>query len=125
MSLDNKIEIYRQMQNQLRELKEREMDLRLDICDDLEIDQVATGTHNTEFSALGLKVKMVKKVNHKLDKDVLAQIYDDLSEEEAECITFEPKMSLAKYKKAGGSDLLDTAITIVPATPTLTIELME
>ena len=125
MNIERKIEDYRQMKASLRALKEAEMDMRLEICDALDIDSHNVGTHNMEYPTLGLKVKMIKKVTHKLDKEVLEQIYDDLSEEESECISFEPKLSVSKYKKAGGSDLLDTAILIVPATPSLEVSIEE
>ena len=123
MSIEDKLEQYRDLKADLRQIKEAEMEMRLDLCDELGLDASSVGTHNMEYPESGLKVKMIKKVTYKLDKEMLTNIYDDLSEEERECISFEPKLSIAKYKKAGGSDLLDSAILIVPATPALEVEL--
>ena len=123
MKIEAKLEKYRKLKEDLRHVKEIEMDMRLELCDELGLDASSVGTHNMDYPNQGLKVKMIKKVTHKLDKEMIANIYDDLSEEEAECISFEPKLSIAKYKKAGGSDLLDSAILIVPATPALEVEL--
>ena len=125
MNIEERLENYRRIKHDLRTLKEIEMNLRLDICDELGLDASTVGTHNMEYPGQGLKVKMIKKVTHKLDKEMIANIYDDLSEEERECISFVPTLSVAKYKKAGGSDLLDTAILIVPATPALEVEIAD
>ena len=103
--------------------KSLENKLRIEICDEL-LENKTTGTHNfTDFD--GYRVKAVKKVSHNIDKEVLGFIYDEMSAEEQEAINFKPELSVSKYKKLEDHSVIDNAIIVKPAMPSLDIKLDE
>ena len=121
MTLEDKLEEYRVIKNDLATLKKDEMDLRIVIAEELSAEGLAAGTHNFDFP--GMKVKIVSKLNYKIDKEILEGVY--LSEEEAECVRWKPEIDLKKYKQAEDTDSLDEAVIITTGVPTLTVELSE
>ena len=121
----DKIEAYRQIKEQLAEIKAEEMEMRLDVCQELGIDNLTIGTHNMEFEAEGVLVKMVKKVNHTIDKVVLEEMEDLLTEEEANCIAYDPRLKLGDYKKLGDTDTLDLIIVTKDAAPSVDVILKD
>lgn len=119
MSIEKKLEEYRLLKIELAEIKQGEMDLRVEIAEEIG-KGLSAGTHNfTAYS--GFKVKLVSKLNYSVDKKILETL--DLSEEEAECINWKPELYLAKFKLAD-TDNLDDAVTIKTGAPTLTVELV-
>lgn len=121
----SKIEAYRQIKEELGFIKAEEMQMRLDLCEELGIATLAVGTHNTEFKADGMLVKMVKKLNHTIDKDLLEEMADLLSDEEAECIVYDPRLKLTEYKKCEDTETLDLLIVTKDATPSLEVILKD
>ncbi len=119
MTIDEKLEEYRVMKEDLAQLKQDEMDLRVEIADEIG-KGLDAGTHNFSKYA-GLKVKLVSKLAYSIDKNILEGIV--LSEEEAECIRWKPELNLTKFKQVD-TDALDDAITIKPGAPTITVELV-
>ena len=63
------------------------------------------------------EIELQYKLNRKIDEDVLDNIWDDLTEEEQECVQFKPSLILSKYKKLEeeGISLLLDAVTVKPA----------
>lgn len=120
LTLEQKLEEHRVMAADLKRLKADEMELRIDIAEQLSSDGLAAGTHNFAFE--GLKVKLVSKLNYRIDKDILETL--ELTEEEAECIRWKPELNLTKYKMEE-IDTLDEAIIVTTGAPTLTVELAE
>jgi len=110
----------KELQNQLAFYKKGEADLRILICEHLN-KRKSVGSHKFSFDTWN--VTSVKKVTTTLLADELEDIYDDLSEEERECIKFKPSLINAKYK-AADTKLLDTCIITKPAMPSLKIELI-
>jgi hypothetical protein len=120
LTIEERLEEYRLVKADLAELKQYEMDLRVEICEDIG-KGLEAGTHNfTEYG--GLKVKLVSKLSYSIDKGVLETL--DLTTEEAECIRWKPEIALKAYRIAD-TDVLDKAITIKTGAPTLTVELAE
>lgn len=71
----------------------------------------------------GYKITATAKLIRSLDPGILQATWEDFTEEEKECITYAPKLNLAKYRKiedCGGK--LSEAITVKPAQATLSIE---
>ena len=119
MSIEKQLEEYRLLKIQLAEVKQAEMDLRVEISAELGKGKEA-GTHNfIEYD--GFKVKLVSKLGYSVDKAILETL--DLSEEESECIRWKPELNLTKFKQSD-TDTLDEAITIKTGAPTLTVELV-
>jgi len=121
MNIENKLEMYRAMKIELAELKQKEMDLRVDIASELSSSGLEAGTHNFQFT--GMKVKLVSKLNYSVDKNILEGLV--LSEGEAECLRWKPELNLTKFKQADDIDTLEEAIIIKTGAPTLTVEIAE
>ena len=120
-----KVDAYRLIKAQLMEIKAEEMEMRLDLCEEMGIETLAVGTHNLEFEDEGVLVKMVKKLNHTIDKGLLESMGDLLSEEEADCIAYDPRLKLTEYKKCEETDTLDLIIVTKSATPALDVILKD
>ncbi len=109
-------------QENLKYWKERELELRLKICNPL-LEGKSVGTHNIKKGKY--KLKACKKVNYNFDEEILDNNWDDLSDDEQDCVKFKPSLRLKEYKNLHDRKLLDEAIEVVPATPTLNIEYVE
>jgi hypothetical protein len=123
MVLSEKIENYRKVKNQLSEVKDLEMVLRLELAQEMGIDSLKAGTTNFDYEEDGVRLKIIKKLNYKLDRDILEML--NLSEEEAECIKWTPELKLTPYRKVGETGEIDKAIMVTDATPTIEIELRD
>ena len=124
ITIEQKLEKHRIMAARFKEIKKAEMDLRIEICDDLNIAGMLIGTNHV-IDYPEFEISIVKKINYKLDKELLEDIYDDFDEDEAACIQFEPKLKLKEYKKLTSSEKIDLVITTTPASPSLDISLSE
>lgn len=117
-----KIQEWGKLTMQLKAMKEQELNLRKEICDDLFEGRV--GEFSVKTLVDGVPVKATSKLNRKLDEASLSVIWDDLSPEEQACIKHKPALQVGPFKKLEKDDkvdLLHEAITVVPATPTLEI----
>lgn len=123
--LMSKLEDYRIMKANLAALKAAEMELRVDICSELDIESLSAGTYNFEWAESGLAGKMAKKLNYKIDAGLLEEVKDILTEDEKDCIKWTPTIRLGEYKKLADSDNLDIIITVTNAAPTLEITLED
>lgn len=120
-----KLEDYRVMKAALAELKVTEMELRVDICEELGINELSAGTHNFEWADSGLLGKMSKKLNYKIDSDAYNDVKELLTEDEVACLKWTLDLRVGPYKKLADSDTLDMIITVTNAAPTLEISLEE
>ena len=109
-------------QTQLKYWKDKEAELRTKICTTV-LEGKSVGTHNITKGKY--KLKAVKKISYVLDPEMIDALWDDLSEEEKDSIKYSPKLLLNEYKELEDHEVLDQAITIKPAMPTLTIEYVE
>jgi len=118
---------WQEMQTQMKELKEKEMALRIKICDTLVPDDNA-GTF--KFKVDNLDVKVVKKFNYNINKKDYADVKDAFNDAEKECIRLNPELNMKVYNSyiaLEGTeeelelDNLHTCIEIKPAAPTLSI----
>jgi len=110
---------------ELRRIKGEEMALRLEICKDILEDKVE-GTLTEMVDDRRYKVSATAKLIRSLDRSVLETIWDDLSDEERECIDYKPTLVLSNYRtiEEEGGKLVE-AITVKPGTPTLKITEVE
>lgn len=88
--------------------KDVEMKLRKEI-----IEKEGTG----EFVHNGVEYKAAQGINRTIDDSALESIWDDLPQDDKDCINFKPKVQYAKLDEAS---ILWDIITEKPATPTLT-----
>jgi len=103
----------------LRNAKEEELLLRNAICM-AHLEDVLEGSKTTRSG--NLKITATANLNRSVNREVLEAIYEDLTDEEKECIDFKPSLRVGEYKRIEGSvGLLAEAITIKPAQSTLKI----
>lgn len=116
-----KLEAHRKAAILLKEAKEEEMELRLDICGDLLVNAEVSVNN---FKQDGLKIKATRKLKMDIDKDLLKDIYDDMDEAERGCFKFDPTLMKKNYNNLDGdSKLVNSVITVSEATPSLVVEL--
>lgn len=92
----------------LQEAKEKEMELRKAICEEQGVGIVKIG---------GIKYKSNQGVSRSIDAAALESIWDDLTQDDIDCITFKPT---AKWAKISEESILWSVITEKPSAPTLT-----
>lgn len=107
---------------ELDKWKKVESDLRIKICDHF-LEGASVGTHN--FTAGSFKIKAVKSINTSIDESELSFIWDDLTEEEQDCVKYKPSLVAKNYKECEDHSTLDQAIVTKPAMPSLSIEYIE
>lgn len=87
-----------------------------------------TGTNNHELPT-GQTLSCVKKLNYKLDTDATINALDTLSvtigiELAKRLVKWKPELSVSEYKKMSDASraIIDVALTITPATPSLELK---
>lgn len=120
-----KILKWKQMSFELKMLKEDEAKLRRELCAEFLKSKVPPCKNKFEYE--GMEIEAVQGVSFKLDERVVDQIFPDLSDAEKNCINFKPALKLREYKALGNDDklMIDEAITVSPAMPTLKIKDIE
>ena len=99
--------------------KANEMKLRLAIS-----DEVLAG-HKKGVKHLlveGLDVAATAKLNTTLDPEMLDSIWNDLPQEERDCIVHKPSLVAKNYKNLDEDSKLHQAVTTKPGTPTLSVK---
>lgn len=107
----------------LKTAKAKELQLRNALCDEL-LSEKLEGSLTVRDQ--GYKITATAKLTRSIDQAVLESIWDNLPDEERECIAYKPSLKLANYKRIeqqGG--LLMEAITVKPAQASLKIEPIE
>jgi len=107
---------------QLRDLKKKELSMRLALCQELFKGQ-DLGSEKKDIIAVvgGFRVKATYTINTSIDEDELTEIWDDLSAEEHACINFKPVLVKSELDKLPEDSQLWDVLTSKPATPTLSI----
>ena len=106
----------------LNELKESEKKLRLKLCN--EIFKSGRTKFNLTTDSGIYKTKATPTTNLNVDKKILDEIWDDLTEEEKNMIKLEPSIGKTDFKNLPEDSLLLKAITEKPGMPKLEMELM-
>lgn len=123
MSIEAKLSALKFLQEKIEEfmptiLEERE--LRKDIAMEL-TKGLAVGTH--KFTFKGLAVKVQTGFDYKVDQEIKLS-FDDLTDEEIDCLRIKYELDLRKYKALENSELLDEFITVKDSMPSIEIESM-
>ena len=103
----------------LTDAKEKEMELRLAICEEILRDQQKGVKH---FKKFGLDAAATAKLNQKLETDTLKSIFKKLTVEEKACIRYKPELIGKVYKDLPGDSILHSAVVSSPGTPALTLK---
>lgn len=115
------LEQYNVAVSRLAIAKRAEMDLRLKVAKLFE--DKSAGTRGIEID--GILVKATFKDNITVDRNALDEIIDDLSSEEIACLDFKPNIKLREFKQLEDSGLLEEALVIKPATPSIKVTILE
>ena len=110
---------YNAIKSALTMLKKQESEMRIEILESV-FDSSYIGTVNTTVGDWAVKGSF--KNNYRLDGDEVGHNYDDMTEEEQECVNFKPTLVMKKYNALEPGSLLEQCITISPAMPTLVIK---
>lgn len=116
---DNIYEDWLEASDKLKQAKADELALRNHIID-LHQGDTIEGARTDRFE--GFKIVTTAKLNRSIDVAVLDAIWEDLPDDQKECVDFKPSLKLSKYKeveKAGG--MLLQAITTKPAQASLKV----
>ena len=108
------------IKNQLDKLKQKELDLRKEICDFILHGQ-QEGAKKVTIDEL--VVTATAKVNYNVDADILKDNWYFLSDSEKRAIKFKPEIKIKEYKKLKEirSKMADF-ITVKSGTPTLKVK---
>lgn len=120
MSKEDKYMEWYSLLMKLQDIKEQEMKLRKELCENLFNGKVGRFVVTDKFPEF--KAKATSKVTTSLDEDVLKEMYEELSELEQAAIKFKPTLVAKQYNKLPLTSLLHEAVIQKPATPTLKID---
>lgn len=123
MSLENvisksTIENWIDAQTTLKAVKEEEMELRKEICNELQENEGGIGTKN--YLVHGFKLKATFALTYKIDEEKLTELMDQLSDAEKACIKWKPSLDVTAFKKIE-SDLLNEIVFATMGAPTLKV----
>lgn len=98
--------------------KKLEAELRVKLLSFL-FPSAVEGTYNTFIDNIKIKGKFGLNIN--LNQKAYNELSTQMSDEELECITLKPTLSVAKYKQVVNKEILEQCISISPAMPTIEI----
>ena len=117
------LEEARDLAIQLKDIKEREMILRIKISKALNKDQTP-GTANYDQDGMRVKLKVANNTSIDQEELISLMVRGLLTEDERTLIRTKYDLKLGDYKKADfDTSILEEAIIVKPAAPTLTITL--
>lgn len=120
----NKYAEWLQMSLDLKELKEKEMKRRKELC--AEIFEGKIGKMKKKFMSDNYEVVAESGVGQKIDKEVLMEMWEELDETEKAAVKWDPSLVAAGYKLVKSTSLLNECITTKPSSPTLKVrEIIE
>lgn len=109
---------WKDAQEQMRAWKEKEMELRLQICEQV-FDPDACVEQTFKLTVDGINLKIVAKTNISIDKDQLDEAWDNLTEAEQECFDFKPSLVKKNLDKLDPGSVVFDMLIKKPATPTV------
>ena len=107
---------------QLKEIKEREAELRKEIAEYI-LEDKKKGAKQGKISIFTLKA--TGKLNRNIDKPLLQAIWSDLSKEEKQAIKFTPTVVEKEYKTLPADSKLHRCIEEKPGMPSLEIKKVD
>lgn len=111
---------YKELQDSMALLKEREMEVRRTIAGIL-LEGKEPGTHTSQVG--DIIVKATRALNHSLDVEKMLELQSKMSPAEQNCIVLKPQLSLTEYKKLPYDErkVIDECIVVKDAAPTIKI----
>jgi len=122
--MKTKLQTWHEMAVLLKETKEREAELRRELCEEfiggaaMENGRV---TVKGDDAGSGLSYIAVQSLSYNVDVAALEAIWSGLTDEEKGAIAYKPSVSLAKYRKIDDNSILQDAIISRLAMPTLKV----
>jgi hypothetical protein len=113
------VEEWLDVATQLAVLKQRELELRNKIAPTI-LGNKQEGSKTCTLD--GYKLTAQARLNYSIDHAALAEVYEQLTEEEASCIVFKPDLKIPLYRKLPESSLLRQVVTAKPGQAQLTFK---
>ena len=117
--LDALIQKWEESKIKLSYHKRLEMMLRKNIAEAYKISALPEG--KSHFQTEEYMIELTRKFTYKLLDEELDEIEDDLSDEEKDCIKTKRSLSLSAYRALLDSSVIDDAIEVKDAVPSLTV----
>jgi len=116
--LQEKIEQWQELYDSLQTIKQKEVSLRVEIC-----EEIFDGARKTIKTDIGpYKVKAVYKINSRIDEAAYLSLKPQLTVEEEEAIKVKYDLVKSKFNKLRPTSLLHQCIISKPRTPTLEVK---
>lgn len=119
-SIDQKLWRWKQISDQVSELKAEETRLRMEIFGAM-FQEPAEGTNTVDLPK-GWKLKATHKINRNIDEAALPSILEELGEGMGDrLVRYKPELNVSEYRKLTDEQrhTLDQALVVKPGTPTL------
>lgn len=113
-----KIQEWLSIKEEIEELQKKERELRVVIARHV-LDGKVEGSRTDVID--GIKLSATGVVSYKLDQAELSIIYDDLSDDEKECVRYKPELNLKNYRKLSADCELSRVITSREGMPQLKV----
>lgn len=110
-----------ELSNKLKKTKADELKMRKELCADI-FGMTPAPAKKKFVTESGYEVKAESNVNHKLDKDVVNQLFKDFTDADKNALKFIPDLVMKFYKTLPEDSILHEAVTVNPSTPTLKVE---
>ena len=108
---------------ELKDLKNREMTLRKELCTSIFEGIQAPG--RKRFTVDNYDLVAENTINHKLDTKSSTEMFSELTEPEKNAIRWKAELNLREYKKLPDDCLLQECVTITPGTPRLSLKIKK
>lgn len=118
-----KLKVWIKMSDDLKNLKEKEAKLRIELCEEFLKGKVPPC--KAKQIVENIEIEAVRGVSHKVDESVVTQLFSEFSDEEKNVFKFKPDVKLKEYKKLSKNSIVHEAITVKPAMPTIKIKFLE
>ena len=122
----NKLQTWHQMSKLLKETKEREAELRRELCEEIIADKPMSNGRVTVKGELDhMTYIAVQALSYRLDVAALDALWSSLSAHEKTVVIYKPSLALTEYKKLHDSSLLHEAVITTMSMPTLKVEIED
>jgi hypothetical protein len=118
--MEEKLEEWLTVSNQLKQLKDKEIKLRREICLELFEGKQGAFKHNQTFGILDVSAE--SKINRKIDLVTVNALYENLTNSEKACLRVKYELNMTQYKSLPEDSQLHEAVTETPSpTPVLKV----
>ena len=123
--MKTKLQTWHEMATLLKVTKDREAELRRELCDELiggaPMDKGRVTVKGIDSDS-NLQFTAVQTLSHRVDTSILDTLWSSMTELDKNAVVYKPALALAAYKKLPLNSLLHEAVITTLAMPTLKVE---